>query len=115
MMANLTQIKNGAKRYIEAEVLGQISDWRKWVIGAFAIPYLDQLDAVITAPATKQLMERINVMSGEDDRVDVDKLRDMFIAQSKDHGRVSINVPLVGPYFIGEQDVYKIYEYIITS
>ena len=115
MMITLAQLKEGAKRYILNDVLEQISDWRKWVIGAFIDTYLARLDTIFTDNKLKPLLTTAGVVREGDDRINADKLREIFLAQSKDQGRVSVDVPLIGPYLIGEQDVNKIYEYIVTS
>lgn len=115
MMVNIAQVKSGASKYIDTEVLGQISDWRKWVVGAFALPYLDKLDALMNDQAIRDALTQIGTMPSGGDLIDVDKLRDMFLTQARERGRVSINIPMVGPYYIGEPDIIKMYEYIVTS
>ena len=114
MLVNISQIKSGAGRYIDAEVLGQIADWRKWVVGAFALPYLNKLDELLNSPAVREVLGQVGAMPGGE-LIDIDKLRDMFLAQARERGRVSINIPWGGPYFIGEPDIMKMYEYIVTS
>lgn len=115
MMITLAQLKEGAKRYILNDVLGQIVDWRKWVIGAFIDPYLARIDAIFMDAKYKPMLTTAGVVREGEDRINADKLREMFLAQARDQGRVSVEVPLLGPYLIGEQDINKIYEYVVTS
>ena len=115
MMITLAQLKEGAKRYVLNDMLGQIADWRKWVIGAFIDPYLARLDVIFMDAKYKPMLTTAGVVREGDDRIDADKLREMFLAQARNQGRVSVEVPLLGPYLIGEQDVHKIYELMVTS
>lgn len=115
MMVNIAQIKSGAKKYIENEILGQIADWRKWVIGAFVDPFLNRIDPIVNDASARETLSKMGIISQDNEHIDIDKLRDMFLTQAHERGRVSVNVPLVGAYFIGEQDIHKIYECIISS
>lgn len=115
MMVNMIQIKTGVKKYIANDMLSQITDWRRWVIGAFADPFLDKIDPIINEASTRNMLVSVGVIHEENEHIDLDRLREMFLAQAREHGRVSINIPLAGAYFIGEQDIQKIYEYIVTS
>lgn len=115
MMVTMSQIKAGVKKYITADVLGQITDWRRWVIGAFVDPYLNKLDVILNEKGTRSMLASISILDEESEHFNLDKIREMFMTQAREYGRVSVNIPLAGPYFIGEQDVNKIYEYISIS
>lgn len=110
-MVTIYQIKEGASRYLEAEMLPKLPGWRKWVAGAFALEYLSRLEDIAEELRKKPAIEMLAVMR-EDGMVDVDRLRDAFIRQARASGDVTVDLPAIGSVTIGERDIDMLYRYI---
>ena len=111
MMVTLMQVANGLQKYIEAEILPMVTDWRKWVLGAGASVALSKSGEIFTKLKANPMIAALGVIDSED-RIDIERLHREFAKQAQ-KGAITLDVPLLGPVTLNAQDVDRLYQYII--
>ena len=111
-MVTVQQIQEGAARYLDAEMLPKIGGWKKWVAGAAAVEYLLKIETIVERMRKNPAISMLGVI-GEDNSVDVERIRDAFVRQARASGDVSFDIPLLGTMKIGEKDIDTLYRYIM--
>ena len=110
-MVTLLQVTNGLQKYIEAEILPMVTDWRKWVLGAGASVALSKSGEIFAKLKANPMIAALGVIDNED-RIDIERLHREFAKQAQ-KGAITLDVPLLGPVTLNAQDVDRLYHYII--
>ena len=109
-MASIEKIKRGIARYLDDEFTSKMTGWQKWVFGAGAAMYLENLNSVADqlqkSPLTKGLL-----LIDEAGDINTEKLRKHFLAEAQ-KGPITFNAPIVGAVTLDQNDVEKLYRYI---
>lgn len=113
MKANLAQVQRGVERYISAEFLSKLSGVQKWVIDAAAAMYLTNAPAIFNSLKGNPLVSALDIVD-EQDHIDVDKLYKHFKAAAS-KGPATMTIPILGAVTLNENDVDKLYNYIVGS
>ena len=109
-MVSIDRIKRGVARYFDDEFTNKMSGWQKWVFGAGAAMYLENLGATVDRLRKNELVKGLGIMD-EMGNVDLDKLRRYFLAEAQ-KGPITFNVPMLGAVTINDGDIEKLYRYI---
>lgn len=110
-MVTLNQVANGLQKYIEAEILPMVPDWRKWVLGAGASVALSKSGEIFAKLKSNPMIAALGIIDN-DDRIDIECLYREFSVQAQ-KGAITLDVPLLGPVTLNAQDVDRLYHYII--
>lgn len=110
-MVTLAQVRTGLERYIEAEIISQIADWRKWVIGAAASMALDKSTDIFNQLKGNPMVKALGVIDDQD-MIDIDRLHAEFAKQAQ-RGAITIDVPMLGALTLNAHDVDRLYQYIM--
>jgi hypothetical protein len=110
-MVTLNQVTNGLQKYIEAEILPMVSDWRKWVLGAGASVALSKSAEIFAKLKANPMIAALGVIDN-DDRIDIERLHREFAKQAQ-KGAITLDVPLLGPVTLNAQDVDRLYHDIV--
>lgn len=110
-MVTLAQVRSGLERYIEAEIISQIADWRKWVIGAAASMALDKSTDIFNQLKGNPMIKALGVIDDQD-MIDIDRLHAEFAKQAQ-RGAITIDVPMLGALTLNAHDVDRLYQYIM--
>lgn len=109
-MVTLAQVRMGAEKYIEAEILAKITDWRKWIVGAAASMALDNTTAIFNELKENPMVKALGIID-EQDNIDIDRLHAEFAKQAQ-KGAITFDVPMMGPLTLNAHDVDRLYQYI---
>lgn len=111
-MVSLQQVQDGAARYLDAEMIPKLDGWRKWIAGAVAVEYLSKIGEIAETLKKHPAISMLGVIK-EDNTVDLEHLREVFIRQARASGDITFNVPMLGTMTIGEKDIDTLYRYIM--
>ena len=110
-MVSLAQVQAGVERYIDAEILAKIPDWRKWVLGAGASRILGRSTEIFNQLKSNPVVAAMDVIDDQD-QIDIDAIRAEFVKQAQ-RGAITFDVPLIGALTLNSGDVDKLYSYIV--
>lgn len=113
-MVDFLQIQTGVTKYVESEIVGKISGWQKWVIGAISAISLNKSAEIFNRVKENQLIIMLGVIDSED-KINIDLLYEEFSKQAKESGPITFDIPMVGALTLDEKDIDKLYQYIIDS
>lgn len=110
-MVSLAQVQMGVERYIDAEILAKIPDWRKWVLGASASRMLSRSTEIFNQLKLSPVVAAMGVIDDQD-QIDIDAIHAEFAKQAQ-RGAITFDVPLMGALTLNAADVDKLYSYIV--
>ena len=112
-MVHKSKVVHGIAAYIDNEIVAQLSgSWKAWVFGGVAGLYLARVDSVITHLSNQPMIKALGVIDGEN--VDVDAIITELRKQAA-KGKMTIDIPVLGPVTFGADDVDKLHRYIMQS
>lgn len=109
-MISIERVKRGAARFLDEEFTNKMTGWQKWVFGAAAGMYLENITNVAERLRSNELIKGLAIMD-ESGNVDVEKLYRHFYAEAQ-KGPVTFTVPVLGTVTMSGGDVEKLYRYI---
>ena len=109
-MVSIERVKRGAARFLDEEFTNKMTGWQKWVFGAAAGMYLENITTVAERLRSNELIKGLAIMD-ESGNVDVEKLYRHFYAEAQ-KGPVTFTVPVLGTVTMSGGDVEKLYRYI---
>lgn len=113
-MVTVSQVQAGMVKYIDEEIISQISGWEKWALGAAAGIAARKAVDIFNVAKNTPVVKFLGVID-ENDMIDLDLLYEEFSKQAKEKGAVTFNIPILGPLTLNATDVDKIYKAIQNS
>lgn len=112
-MVSMDQFKRGVARYLDDEFTNKISGWQKWVFGAGAAMYLENLSASVEKLRQNEMVKALNIIDSNGN-VDAEKLHRYFLKQAQ-KGPVTFTIPMIGTVTLSESDVDKLYNCVMQA
>lgn len=112
-MVNVDQVKRGTARYLDEEFTNKLTGWQKWVFGAGAGMYLENLGNTLERLRDNDLVKGLGIMDASGN-IDAERLKRYFMAEAR-KGSITFNAPILGTVTLNENDVEKLYRYIISE
>lgn len=109
-MVSVERVKRGVARYLDEEFTAKMSGWQKWVFGAGAAMYLENLGETVERLRKNELVKGLGILD-ETGNIDTDKLRRYFVAEAQ-KGSATFDIPLIGRVTLNENDVERLYRCI---
>ena len=109
-MISIERVKRGVARYLDEEFTNKMTGWQKWVFGAAAGMYLENMTAVVERLRSNELIKGLGVMD-DSGNIDVEKLYRHFYAEAQ-KGPVTFTAHILGAVTMNGGDVEKLYRYI---
>ena len=113
MKVNVSQVQNGLTKYLDAEFMQKLNGLQKWLFGAAASMLLANFGKTFNALKTNPIISVMGVIDAED-RLDIDEVYRYFKAEAR-KSPASFELPGIGMVTLTEQDVDKLYGYIVNS
>ena len=110
-MVTLAQATAGIEKYLDAEILAKIPDWRKWVLGAGASRMLSRSTEIFNQIKNHPIVAAMGVID-EQDQIYIDAIYREFSKQAQ-RGAITFDIPLMGALTLNSGDIDKLYNYII--
>jgi rRNA maturation protein Nop10 len=102
----LNQLKKAASIYIDREFTSKMDGLGKWVLGVGAGAYLSQLDGLFNN--YKDMLCKMG-MCQPDGNIDIEKAYTLIKEEAVKQGKVTQNIPVVGPVTFSPEDVDTFY------
>ena len=102
----LNQLKKAASIYVDREFISKMDGLGKWVLGVGAGAYLSQIDKLFDS--YKDMLCAMG-MCHTDGNIDIEKAYTLLKEEAVKQGKVTQNIPVVGPVTFSPEDVDTFY------
>lgn len=109
-MYSYSQVINGVAKYVDTEIVNNITGWQKWVVGGAVGMALNNSAEIFNQVKQNEIVKMLGIID-HNDRIDVDKLYAELKKQAQ-KSSVTFNAPLVGMITFTERDIDMLYNYI---
>lgn len=111
-MVTLQQIQRGLCKYIDTELLSQMSGLKKIGLGAYMALASNNL-ATLAANYIEHPAVKVLEITDPQGNVDIDKVYNVITPMFDAGAKHSVNLPIIGPVIIDRTDVDKLHRYIV--
>ena len=112
-MVNMDKVKRGVARYLDEEFTNKLDGWGKWVFGAGAAMYLENLDSATHNLRQNEIVKTMALID-EAGNVDVEKIY-RYLKPQAQKGPVTFSLPMLGSVTLNAGDVDKLYNCIMQA
>lgn len=109
-MVTVDKIKNGIVKYVDSDLFPIMNGAPKVVLGAYVTIVVEKLPTIISNLRNMPAIAILDVI-GKDGSVDIDTLYKAIAPMMKQE-RITLNMPIVGKYTFGKEDLDNLYNYI---
>lgn len=110
-MVPYIKVINGITRYIDEEVVNKLTGAPRWIIGAGAGIMMSKATDVFNGLKNNTLIKSMGLIN-EKDEVDIELIYKELKKQAQ-KSPVTLNIPMAGVLTLNEQDVDKMYNFIM--
>jgi hypothetical protein len=109
MTVTVQQIQTGFCNWFDAELAPQLPGLKKWAARAAIAMASERLPQMM-----EQYSDMINLtgLRSADGGIDIDRVRDLFLAQARATGPAREVFPVIGAITFTEQDIERLYRHI---
>ena len=111
-MYNYNKVMGGITKFIDNEIVGNLHDWRSWVLGSALGISLSKFDSIFNELKKNEFVKMLGVIQG--DMVDVDTIYKELKKQAS-RGSITFSIPMIGALTLSDKDVESLYRYIIEE
>ena len=111
-MATLAEVKTGVLSFLDREMIGKISGWKKLVIGAGINLAMDKSENVYNSLKDNVIIQSLELI--KDDEIDIETLY-KYIYEEIQKEPISVKTALLGTITLTASDVEKLYQCIIKQ
>ena len=109
MTVTVQQIQTGFCNWFDAEIAPQLPGLKKWAARAAVAIASERLPAMMEQYAS---IVDLSGLKTSDGGIDIDRVRDLFLAQARATGPAREVFPVVGTITFTEQDIERLYRHI---
>lgn len=113
-MVSTAQVQRGIQRFLETDLIPKVPGWQGVVLGAAAGIALSRMGELVKTIGDIPIIKMLGVID-LGGGIDIEVLREEFIKQARRVGVIRIDLSPLGEISLGEADISRLYEYIITS
>lgn len=110
-MVPYTKVIAGITRFIDEEIVSKLTGTQKWIIGTGAGIIMNNATNTFNALKNNTFVKNLGIIN-EKDEIDVGLIYKELKKQAQ-KGAMTVDVPLAGALTLTEQDVDKLYNFII--
>ena len=110
-MVTTAQVRQGAMRYIQTDMLPKLSGIKKTGLAVAAELYAMQMDKIIHDFMNRPAIRYMNLQD-EAGNIDLERLHDVLRKHMQQDDRIDIPIPVIGVYTIDKSDVERLIQYI---
>ena len=103
-MVTIEQVKNGLTKYIDSEILPNMTGGRRFVMGVGAALMIQNLEATMLKYRRNPIISALNVLD-EDNNIDIDKLYTAATETINGMEKLSVDVPMLGVLTFRKNDL----------
>lgn len=112
-MYNYDKVINGISKYIDSEIVSKLPGWKKWVLGSGMGMMLSNSSNIYEQLKNNEFIKMLNIID-TNGNVNVDALY-IELKKQAQKGSATIEFPMIGAFMLNEQDVDKLYNFIIND
>lgn len=112
-MVSMDKVKRGLARYLDEEFTNKMTGWQKWVFGAGAAMFLENLTSIAQKLKSNPMVEYIGLLD-ESGNVAVERIYQQLRIQAQ-KGPITFEIPMLGSVTLRDTDVDKLYNYIMQA
>lgn len=112
-MVSLAQFQRGFAQFLDNEIVSHMTGWQKWTFGALGGLAISRTTNLFGELKKNPIVAMLGVIR-EDDMIDIDTLYREFKRQAQ-MSPATFAVPGIGTLTLREDDVDKLYSYIINA
>lgn len=105
------QIMAGIGDYMQKKIMPKLDDLRKLLLGTTYGVWAVKANAVLKRAAKIPMLSALGVIQ-ENGEIDLETVFEAANAQLKAQGKLSIDIPFMGEFVFGEQDLRDLYQAI---
>lgn len=113
-MVTLEQVKRGAMRYIDGEVLPHINGWQKMAVGVYSALAAQNIGKTFEQYKNHPAMKMLGVVDPERNELDLDSLYSEAVKYIGPDG-MTLDLPMIGTMKFNKGDLDKLYQFIRNS
>lgn len=110
-MITTIQAKNGLVKYIDNDMLPHLTGVKKIGLGIYTALAADNLVNAMEKYREHPAVAMLGVVDA-DGNIDIDRLYQAAAQHFQQGERVSIDIPLIGPYTVDKSDLESLYRYM---
>lgn len=112
-MYSYDRVMNGISRYIDTEIVNKVPGWKRWILGSGIGMALSNSEHIFEQLKSNELMKMLNIIDA-DGYINVEDLYRELKKQAQ-RGSVDLELPMIGSFVLNEQDVDKLYRFIVND
>nr|DAH65423.1 MAG TPA: hypothetical protein [Caudoviricetes sp.] len=112
-MIRMDKVQSGILRYIDNEVVSQMSGVNKWLVAAAAAAYVVEAPRLVKKLKENKFFAELNLVD-EAGNVDVEKIY-QYIKPAAEKGPAPLALPIIGTLTFTAADVDSLYSYIMQA
>ena len=112
-MVNYEQLINGVSKFIDSEIISQLTGNSKVFLGIGAGIALKKGETLYNNLKNHQMIKMLGIIS-EDGKIDIETLYEEAIKQARKEV-IRVEIPMIGTLKLNDEDVEKLYSYIKNS
>jgi hypothetical protein len=109
----MEKVKRGVARYVDDELVGKMSGWQRWVIGAGFAMYLENFSSNMQKLKEHPVVKSLGLMD-DNGNIAVERMYQHIKMQAQ-KGPVTLEIPAVGSVTLHDSDVDKLYTLIMQA
>lgn len=112
-MVSFGQVQQGFAQFLDNEIVSHLTGWQRWTLGALGGMAIARTTNLFGDLKKNPVVAMLGVIR-EDDMIDIDALYAEFKRQAQ-KSPATFSLPGVGVITLREDDVDKLYTYIINA
>jgi len=113
-MVKPEQVIDGTLAFIEAEMLPTLGGWKAWAASAVMVQLYQSAEKVLSELLNNKAMGMLGLVDA-DGMIDIDAAASAMRETARKHGKLEIDIPMLGKFRFDEADFNKLAEHIKNS
>ena len=112
-MYSYDKVMNGIAKYIDNEIVDKIPGWKKWLVGSGIGMMLSNSNNIFEQVKNNEFVKLLNIID-DYDNIDVENIYKELKKQAQ-KGSIDVDLPMIGSFRLNDQDVDKLYRFIVDT
>ena len=112
-MYSYDKVMNGIAKYIDNEIVDKIPGWKKWLVGSGIGMMLSNSNNIFEQIKNNEFVKLLNIID-DYDNIDVENIYKELKKQAQ-KGSIDVDLPMIGSFRLNDQDVDKLYRFIVDT
>lgn len=110
-MVSKKQFVDGILRYMDSDIIPVLSTGGKWGLGTIIVLATERSNQLLDEVTNNALIKKLGVVDSSG-MIDIDAFGCALIKSANKYGKLTIDVPFLGTFSFGENDIRKVVGFI---